>query len=83
MVSYSIYLLHSWILYLISRLVNHFTSIAEMSDCEYWIVGGVVVIVTVAISLLTYRFIEFRFMKPSSRSAEVYERDARIGIFGK
>lgn len=35
-VSYSVYLTHSWVLYLLSRLVNHYVSIASLTLTEYW-----------------------------------------------
>jgi peptidoglycan/LPS O-acetylase OafA/YrhL len=59
LLSYSVYLLHNWLLYLVSRLVNHFTPVADLSAGLYWILGLVVAVVTVSLSAFTYRFIEF------------------------
>jgi len=67
LLSYSVYLVHNWVLYLLSRLVNHYTSIATMSERAYWLIGAVVVLVTVAIAAMTYRFIEYPFLRVSPR----------------
>jgi peptidoglycan/LPS O-acetylase OafA/YrhL len=58
LLSYSIYLLHNWVLYLVSRLINHYTPIAELTMAQYWIIGGAVALVTVLLSAITYRFVE-------------------------
>lgn len=66
LLSYSVYLLHNWVLFLVSRLVNHYTSVAAMSEHVYWLVGGLIVLITTAIAAFTYRFIEYPFMRVSS-----------------
>lgn len=58
LLSYSIYLLHNWVLYLVSRCVNHYTAIADLTLGQYWAIGGAVALVTVTLSTVTYRFIE-------------------------
>lgn len=64
LLSYSIYLLHNWVLYLVSRCVNHFTAVADLTPAQYWVVGSVVALVTVALSVVTYRFVEYPTMQP-------------------
>jgi peptidoglycan/LPS O-acetylase OafA/YrhL len=61
-VSYSVYLTHSWVLYLLSRLVNHYVSIASLTLTEYWALGAAVCVTTIGISVLTYRYIEHPFL---------------------
>lgn len=63
LLSYSIYLLHNWVLYLLSRLANHYTSVAAMSQQAYWLIGTVVVLIVIAIAALTYRFIEYPLLR--------------------
>lgn len=67
LLSYSVYLLHNWVLFLVSRLVNHYTSVAAMSEHAYWLVGALIVLITTAVAAFTYRFIEYPFLRVSSR----------------
>lgn len=62
LVSYSIYLLHNWVLFLASRAVDHFTPVARLSPAVYWSLGMFVLIVTIVLSLVTFRFIEHPFI---------------------
>ncbi|HEV3429903.1 MAG TPA: acyltransferase [Paraburkholderia sp.] len=64
--SYSIYLLHSWILYMVSRFVNHFSDVAALSNLQYWLLSSVVAVATVLLSALTFRYIEFPFISTNS-----------------
>lgn len=59
LLSYSIYLLHNWVLYLSSRLFNHYTPLASISHISYLSFGACVAGITVLLAALTYRFIEF------------------------
>lgn len=63
-VSYSIYLLHNFFLYLLFRWINHFTDVIALSLFKYWTMTALVGFVTVGVSLLTYRYIEYPFLKP-------------------
>ncbi|MFM0401187.1 acyltransferase family protein [Paraburkholderia aspalathi] len=59
LLSYSIYLLHNWVLYLTSRLINHYIPVASLPKIEYWGAAVIVVFLTVVLSAITYRFIEY------------------------
>jgi peptidoglycan/LPS O-acetylase OafA/YrhL len=59
LLSYGLYLLHNWVLYLVSRMVNHYTAVAGLSPAHYWALAVPVVLVTVGLSALTYRFVEY------------------------
>lgn len=61
-VSYCMYLTHDFVLYLASRLVNHFTDISGLSVSVYRLFIAIISIVTVFLSLLTYRFIEHPYI---------------------
>ena len=58
LLSYSIYLLHNWVLYLVSRLVNHYTPVADLTLGRYWAIGGAVALITVTLAAITFRFVE-------------------------
>ncbi|WP_177200543.1 acyltransferase family protein [Paraburkholderia diazotrophica] len=62
LVSYSIYLLHNWLLYLASRAVDHFTPVAHLTPAEYWLLGMLVLVVTIMLSLITFQFVEHPFI---------------------
>ena len=68
LLSYSVYLLHNLVLFLVSRLVNHFTELAALSEHSYWITGVVVAVLTVVIAACTYRWIEYPYLRGSSRT---------------
>jgi peptidoglycan/LPS O-acetylase OafA/YrhL len=67
LLSYSIYLLHNWVLYLVSRCVNHYTPIADLTLSQYWAVSGAVALITVVLATITYRFVEHPRFQPSKR----------------
>ena len=71
LLSYSVYLLHNLVLFLVSRLVNHFTELAALSGSSYWIIGAAVAVLTVIIAACTYRWIEYPYLRPSSRTEPV------------
>jgi peptidoglycan/LPS O-acetylase OafA/YrhL len=61
-VSYSIYLMHNFWIYLVFRLVNHFTEVPSLSIPGYWTITAGVALLTVGISAVTFRYIEFPFL---------------------
>lgn len=61
--SYSVYLLHNWVLFVVALVVNAYIPIKGMSQSSYWIVGAAVVLITVLLSSMTYRFVESPFLK--------------------
>jgi peptidoglycan/LPS O-acetylase OafA/YrhL len=67
--SYSIYLLHNWALYLVSKLVNHYTSVGALSERPYWFLGAFVVLLTLTLAAVTYRFIEYPCLQSRARNA--------------
>jgi peptidoglycan/LPS O-acetylase OafA/YrhL len=70
LLSYSVYLLHNWVLYLVSRFVNHYTPVAGLTGARYWAIGGAVALITVALAAVTYRFVEYPGIR-SSRKKDV------------
>jgi peptidoglycan/LPS O-acetylase OafA/YrhL len=63
LLSYSVYLLHNWILFVIWRITNQYISVSSLSEAWYWSIGGLIALVTVACASITYRFIEMPYLK--------------------
>ncbi|HEY4505319.1 MAG TPA: acyltransferase [Candidatus Paceibacterota bacterium] len=61
--SYSIYLLHGIVLYFVLRAMNAFYPITSLSPLEYWTVILFAGLLVVAISSISYRFIEHPFVQ--------------------
>lgn len=68
LLSYSVYLLHNFVLFLMSRLVNHFTDLGTFAERSHWIMGAVVTCLTVTIAACTYRYVEYPYLRSSSRA---------------
>jgi len=77
--SYSIYLLHNWLLYLASRLVNHYVSLAAISAGAYGCLALAVVATTVLTAAVTYRFIEYPIIDSGLRLPVRRRRDRADG----
>ena len=63
MVSYSLYLTHNFWLYLGFRLVNHYRDVASLPVAMYWTITCCVALLVVGVSAVTYRYVEFPFLK--------------------
>lgn len=61
--SYSIYLIHGIVLYIVLKGVNLITPVAAMSAFAFWSLMLACALVIVIISGLTYRYIEYPFLK--------------------
>lgn len=62
-ISYSIYLLHGIVLFVVLNSVNHFYPIAQLSPIVFWsliLLSGLLVIL---VSAVTYHYIEYPFIK--------------------
>ena len=62
-ISYSIYLLHNFLLYIIFRAVNHFTPIPQIAMEKYWLIIAGIATLTVGLSAITYRYVEFPYIR--------------------
>lgn len=77
MISYSIYLTHNFVLYLGFRFVDHLFGVASISEIAFWGVVASCTMVTVGMSLLTFRYIESpalriklpAFLRPSTAAS--------------
>jgi peptidoglycan/LPS O-acetylase OafA/YrhL len=61
-ISYSIYLLHGIVLFVVFKFVIRFEVAREFSVVQHWCVAGVCVAILILVSSLTYRFIELPFL---------------------
>jgi len=65
-VSYSFYITHGIVLFVLSHLFNRWAPIRAMPPMQYWALIGLVGITAVCLSTLLYWTVEQRFMKRSS-----------------
>ena len=72
--SYSVYLLHNWVLFVISNIVNRYVSLEKISEPAYWGLGAVIVVATVTLASVTYRFIENPYLTTRAHPADVVQR---------
>jgi peptidoglycan/LPS O-acetylase OafA/YrhL len=63
-VSYSFYLLHGIAVYVAFRAMDAFMPVAGLSADQHWALASLAAIVAVAVSALTYRFIEYPVHAP-------------------
>lgn len=61
-ISYSIYLVHCIVLYVVVLAVNQYEPIASLDPGEYWIVAGAAAVIAVLLSAVTYRCVEHPFL---------------------
>ncbi len=69
-VSYSFYLIHGIVLYVMSHSLDHWVRIVALSPWRYWSFISVVAIVTACLAKILHRNIELRFMSPRSVIAQ-------------
>jgi peptidoglycan/LPS O-acetylase OafA/YrhL len=62
-ISYSVYLIHSIILFAVLNSVDYFYPITSISPVFFWFLILVVGIITIFVSSLTYYYIEYPFIK--------------------
>jgi peptidoglycan/LPS O-acetylase OafA/YrhL len=65
-VSYSFYITHGIVLFIVTHLFNRWVQIRNLSPLEYWSLIGVVGVTAVCFSTLLYWTVERRFMRRSS-----------------
>jgi peptidoglycan/LPS O-acetylase OafA/YrhL len=68
-ISYSIYLVHCVVLYVVVLLANGFAPIATLALPEYWLVAALAALLAVLLSALTYRLVEYPYHAARPASA--------------
>jgi peptidoglycan/LPS O-acetylase OafA/YrhL len=61
-VSYSIYLVHCIAVFVVMRSADSFFPIAEMQPGRYWLFAALAAVLAVAVSTVTYRYVEYPFI---------------------
>lgn len=74
MVSYSLYVVHCIVLYGCLHALDKLVPIASMAPAQFWLVIGLIGVIVVFISTLTFRWIEYPFMGPVDVRASVPHR---------
>ena len=62
-VSYSVYLLHGIILFSVLRLFNQIYPIKAINPIYFWMLVGLCGLIVISLSALTYRYIEYPFLR--------------------
>jgi peptidoglycan/LPS O-acetylase OafA/YrhL len=62
-ISYSVYLLHGIVFFIVLRLVNQLYPIQGMNPIFFWLLIGMCGLIVVSVSGLTYRYIEYPFLQ--------------------
>ena len=74
-ISYSLYLLHGSVLYVITQSVNRYVNLASLSPVTYWAIMGLIGGIVILFSSLSYRFLELPFIRRSQGAAQrTYQR---------
>jgi len=78
-ISYSIYLLHPIVLYLVLHTLNRFLPVGALSGDLYWLLVAACGILLVLLSALTYRFVEHPFLGPSRAAKKKPDQSPSTG----
>jgi peptidoglycan/LPS O-acetylase OafA/YrhL len=81
-ISYSIYLLHCIVLYGLLFFVNSMTPVVDLTPLAYWGLMLAAAAVTIAASLVTYRWIEYPFL-PGARATSARDQKRRKASLGE
>jgi peptidoglycan/LPS O-acetylase OafA/YrhL len=66
MASYSIYLTHCIVLYVVMHAAERMAGVASLSGAQYWLLAALAAAGTVVLSAFTYRHVEFPFIHPQA-----------------
>jgi len=69
-ISYSLYLTHSIVLYVVVGAADTVMPIARLDAVQYWTVAAVAALACVALSALTYRYVEYPFLRRSANAPQ-------------
>jgi peptidoglycan/LPS O-acetylase OafA/YrhL len=64
MVSYSIYLTHCIVLFVVVHSFNAAVPVATLDAAGYWLLAAFAAAVTVVLSAATYQYVEYPFLAP-------------------
>ena len=73
-ISYSVYLIHGIVLFIVLHSANYFVKITTLNPWQFWTLILVSAILTVLVSAVTYRYIEHEFLIKIKRPKGIAER---------
>ena len=79
-ISYSIYLVHCVVLYVVVRTVHQHLSIASLDQYEYWSIAALAAMIAVLLSAITYKYVEHPFISLKRRAAKPALRGLQAGL---
>ena len=82
-VSYSVYLLHGIVLYVVTHALNRVVPVGSMPAVEYLGVIFVCGLITILLSGVTYRYIEYPFLAGKHREEATARQTARMQDEGR
>jgi peptidoglycan/LPS O-acetylase OafA/YrhL len=77
-VSYSLYLTHCIVLFVVFRAAHGVVSLVMLGPLEFWMLVAVAAAATVLLSTLTYRFVEYPFINPQAAATPAVAAPARM-----
>lgn len=69
-ISYSIYLLHGIVLFVVLHIIDKFYPIKLLNPINYWLVIGFCGLIVILLSGVTYRFVEHPFIRPLAKVSQ-------------
>jgi peptidoglycan/LPS O-acetylase OafA/YrhL len=67
MVSYSLYLTHCIVLYVVMHAADRMAPIGSLGSAQYWMLAALAALGAVVLSCSTYRYVELPFIHPQAR----------------
>ena len=83
LISYSFYLVHAIVVFVVVHVVASLTPIALLGVPRYWLVASMAAAIAVVLSSLTYRYVEYPFLSmtgglPVPKSLSISWRALRL-----
>ncbi len=69
-ISYSLYLTHCIVLYVVVHVADRIVPIATLDGSQYWLLAGAAALGTVLLCSLTYRYVEYPFLRRSTSAPQ-------------